>query len=52
MNIAIGADHAGFDLKKVIISYLTEKGHNVEDFGCYSNERKWLKLPVNAFLGG
>ena len=38
MNIAIGADHAGFDLKKVIISYLTEKGHNVEDFGCYSNE--------------
>jgi ribose 5-phosphate isomerase B len=38
MNIAIGADHAGYELKKVIIGFLTEKGHKVEDFGCYSEE--------------
>tara|TARA_B110000305_G_C19158885_1_gene501634 strand:- start:257 stop:688 length:432 start_codon:yes stop_codon:yes gene_type:complete len=38
MNIAIGADHAGYELKKEIINFLQEKGHNVEDFGCYSEE--------------
>jgi len=38
MNIAIGADHAGYELKSVIIAFLTEKGHQVEDFGCYSEE--------------
>ena len=38
MNIAIGADHAGYELKKTIMIFLTEKGHQVEDFGCYSTE--------------
>jgi ribose 5-phosphate isomerase B len=38
MNIAIGADHAGYDLKKAIIGFLKEKGHKVEDFGCYSEK--------------
>ena len=38
MNIGIGADHAGYELKKGIIAFLTEKGHQVEDFGCYSEE--------------
>ena len=38
MNIAIGADHAGYELKKAIIVFLTDKGHQVEDFGCYSEE--------------
>ena len=38
MKIAIGADHAGYDLKKVIIDFLTEKGNEVEDFGCYSED--------------
>lgn len=38
MNIAIGADHAGYELKKTIISFLTDKGHKVEDFGCYSEK--------------
>ncbi len=35
MDIAIGSDHAGFNLKQSIISLLTELGHNYEDFGCY-----------------
>lgn len=36
--IPIGADHAGYDLKEKLISYLTDKGYNLKDFGCYSNE--------------
>lgn len=38
MKIAIGADHAGFELKKKIIDFLAKKGNEVEDFGCFSNE--------------
>ena len=36
--IPIGADHAGFELKARIISYLTEKGYEMKDFGCYSTD--------------
>ena len=36
MHIAIGSDHAGFDLKQAIISLLSELGHSYEDFGCYN----------------
>jgi ribose 5-phosphate isomerase B len=39
MNISIGADHAGFQLKEKVKKYLVEKGHQVKDFGCYSEER-------------
>lgn len=38
MKIAIGSDHAGFDLKAVLIDVLEKKGFEVKDFGCYSNE--------------
>jgi len=38
MKIAIGSDHAGYDLKKLVIRFLIEKGHEVEDFGCYSSD--------------
>lgn len=31
--IAIGSDHAGYELKKEIISYLAEKGYKIKDFG-------------------
>lgn len=36
--IPIGADHAGFDLKNSIIEFLSNKGFELEDFGCYSEE--------------
>ena len=36
--IPIGADHAGFDLKTEIIDYLTSKGYELKDFGCYSTD--------------
>ncbi|MBC9812427.1 ribose 5-phosphate isomerase B [Crocinitomicaceae bacterium CZZ-1] len=38
MLIPIGCDHAGFQLKQELISYLEEKGYEVKDFGCYSEE--------------
>ncbi len=36
MTIAIGADHAGFERKEVLRSWLTGKGHAVQDFGTHS----------------
>ena len=36
--IPIGADHAGFELKNSIIKFLSNKGFELEDFGCYSEE--------------
>ncbi|MDG4945373.1 ribose 5-phosphate isomerase B [Weeksellaceae bacterium KMM 9713] len=38
MKIAIGADHAGFELKEKIKQLLTSKGIEVEDFGTHSTE--------------
>lgn len=34
MKIAIGADHAGYRLKDVIVPYLKELGHEIADVGC------------------
>ncbi len=39
MKIAIGSDHAGFELKQELISYLKSLAIEVVDKGCYSNER-------------
>lgn len=39
MNVIIGSDHAGFDLKEEIRRSLTEKGeYPVTDMGTFSNE--------------
>lgn len=39
MKIAIGSDHAGFELKQKLIPYLQSQGYEIKDFGCYSEER-------------
>ncbi len=39
MKIATASDHAGYELKKGIIAYLSEKGINYEDFGCGPDEK-------------
>ncbi len=38
MKIAIASDHAGFNLKKGILTYLAKTGVENKDFGCYSLE--------------
>jgi RpiB/LacA/LacB family sugar-phosphate isomerase len=37
MNIVIGADHGGFELKKIIVEDLKKNGHHAEDEGTYSS---------------
>jgi len=39
MKVAIGSDHAGFELKESVKKYLTAKGAQVEDCGAISSER-------------
>lgn len=39
LKIAIGSDHAGFDLKEILRDYLATTGFQVNDKGCYSKER-------------
>ena len=38
MRIAMGCDHAGYSLKEALKAFLTEEGHEVEDFGTHSEE--------------
>lgn len=38
MRIAIGSDHAGYELKEHLSSWLAESGHAVYDLGTHSNE--------------
>jgi ribose 5-phosphate isomerase B len=38
MRIAIGADHAGFDLKQHLVATLAAEGHEVVDCGTHSTE--------------
>lgn len=38
MRLVIGADHAGFEMKREIVTYLRELGHEVIDVGTNSTE--------------
>ncbi len=38
MNIAIGADHGGFQLKVVLVEHLKKLGHGVLDLGAYDEK--------------
>jgi ribose 5-phosphate isomerase B len=38
MRIAIGGDHAGFDYKTMLIPLMESWGHEVKDFGPYTND--------------
>lgn len=38
MRIAIGADHAGYELKDKLARWLADKGHAVTDFGTHSED--------------
>ena len=39
MKIAVASDHAGFELKSVLSSWLLEMGHEVHDVGVFTQER-------------
>ena len=38
MKIARACDHGGYDLKTELSAWLTEQGHQVEDFGCFNRD--------------
>ncbi|WP_294347392.1 ribose 5-phosphate isomerase B [Prosthecochloris sp.] len=38
MKLAIGSDHAGYELKKTVYSWLEKNGHEVNDMGTYSDD--------------
>ena len=37
MRIAVGSDHAGFEMKEMVVNILRESGHEVEDMGADSD---------------
>ncbi|HEY9899355.1 MAG TPA: ribose 5-phosphate isomerase B [Pantanalinema sp.] len=39
MRIALGSDHAGFDLKEALEAWLLSQGHVVSDLGCHDTTR-------------
>jgi ribose 5-phosphate isomerase B len=50
MRIAVGADHAGFELKECLKHYLAKKGHEVIDLGTNSTES--VNYPEFGFAVG
>jgi ribose 5-phosphate isomerase B len=38
IKLAVGSDHAGFDLKKDLLVYLSEKGYSLDDMGPNSSD--------------
>jgi ribose 5-phosphate isomerase B len=38
MRVAIGSDHAGYDLKQHLVNVLRDLGHDVDDQGTHSTE--------------
>jgi ribose 5-phosphate isomerase B len=56
MRVAIGADHAGFELKGLIIDHLAQAGHEVLDVGTRSQEPvdypDYARAVAEAILSG
>ena len=38
MKIALGTDHAGYEYKEAVKNHLQALGHEIHDFGTFSNE--------------
>ncbi|HYG71590.1 MAG TPA: ribose-5-phosphate isomerase [Actinomycetota bacterium] len=38
MRIAVASDHAGFELKRDLVAFLRDEGHDVEDHGTTSTD--------------
>lgn len=54
--IALGCDHAGFDLKNEITKYLRQNNFDFKDFGTYTKNScdypMFAKLVANSILNG
>ena len=44
MKIIVGSPVKGFKLKTAVVRYLTERGHEIVDVGCYETDR-FVKYP-------
>ena len=49
-RIAIGSDHAGYELKQHLVTFLTDLGHTVDDQGTHSTESRDYP-PICAGVG-
>ena len=38
MKLAVGGDHAGFQMKAPVVEYLKSQGHDVTDYGTHSED--------------
>ena len=56
MKIGIASDHAGFDHKEALRQWLEGLGHEVVDYGCFSDERTdyptWIRPCAEAVARG
>src|SRR5213595_1150990 len=56
MKISLGSDHAGFDYKEKVKELLGSLGHEVKDFGTFSEEPvdypKFIRLAAEAVARG
>ncbi len=54
--IAVGSDHAGYELKNQLIEHLRNRGYEVKDYGTYSEAScdypDYAKQVANAVAGG
>lgn len=52
MIIGLASDHAGYDLKSGISTYLSQRGIEFKDFGCFSKDRvNYVDFAVEAMEG-
>ena len=56
MKIAVGSDHAGYELKQVLLMHLKERGMEAEDFGTFDKAScdytDYAKEVAHAVAGG
>lgn len=56
MKIGIASDHAGFSYKEILRAWLLDMGHEVIDYGCFSEERTdyptWIRPCAEALVRG
>lgn len=53
MRVYLGCDHAGFELKNILVTHLTEAGHEVQDMGAhvYDKDDDYPKFCIAAAEG-